>query len=150
MECRRLRGEHNAHPRNRCGTAGCGLPWPSAANRRALDDRRKLITGCHMGKRGPLSSAMRDYVVSLYVRGELATLEEGASIAGVARFTVGRWLHAAGVNWQNARLHFLARHRARAVATCEGRKVHRPTKRQQRLEAARAKRQWDKEHAAHP
>lgn len=103
-----------------------------------------------MGRRGPLPSPLRDYVLSLYLRGALATLEEGATIASVTRSRVRAWLHAAGLDWMRARLHFVARHRTQAVALCEGRKVHRPSKRQQRMEAARAKRKWDKDHAAHP
>lgn len=100
-----------------------------------------------MGKRGPLSNAARDYVVSLYVRGDLVTLDEGATIAGVQRVTVLRWLQAAGVDWHRSRLRFLVKHRTRAVAISEGRKVARPSKRQQRLAADHAKRQWDKANA---
>jgi len=100
-----------------------------------------------MGKRGPLSSAARDYVVSRYLRGELVSLDEGATIAGVARVTVLRWLKAAGIDWERTRQHFVARHRSRCVAMCEGRKVKRPSKRQQRIEAERLKRVWDKAHA---
>lgn len=116
--------------------------------------RRALPENCirlvRMGRRGPLPSPLRDYVLSLYLRGALATLEEGASIASVTRSRVRAWLHTAGIDWMRARLHFVARHRTRGVAICEGRKVRRPSKRQQRMEAARAKRQWDKDHAAHP
>lgn len=89
-------------------------------------------------------------MLSLYLRGVLATLEEGAQIASVTRSRVRAWLQAAGIDWMRNRLHFVARHRTHAVAICEGRKVKRPSKRQQRIEAARAKRKWDKDHAAHP
>lgn len=100
-----------------------------------------------MGRRGPLPSAARDYVISLYLRGELSTLEEGATVASVTRSRVRAWLHAAGIDWMRTRLHFIARQRSRAVAICEGRKVSRPSKRQQRIEAERLKRKWDKDHA---
>lgn len=97
-----------------------------------------------------MPSPLRDYVLSLYLRGALATLEEGATIASVTRSRVRVWLRAAGIDWMRTRLHFVARHRSQAVAVCEGRKVLRPSKRQQRREAERAKRKWDKDHAAHP
>lgn len=102
-----------------------------------------------MGMRGPLSSAVRDYVVSLYVRGELATLDEGATIAEVTRATVLRWLVAADLDWRATRLRFLARHHSRAVAASEGRKVRRPSKQQLRRLADKAKRDWDNGHADH-
>jgi hypothetical protein len=101
-----------------------------------------------MGIRGPLSSAERDFVVSMYVRGHLATLDEGALVAGVTKFTVRRWLIAAGIDWRARRLHFLGKCRARSIAAGEGRTVRRPSKREMRRLAAKLKQDWDKAHAS--
>lgn len=100
-----------------------------------------------MGIRGPLSSAERDFVVSMYLRGHLATLEEGALVAGVNRITVLRWLKAAGIDWHRTRKRFLVQSRVRCVAAGEGRKVRRPSKREMSRLATRLKQDWDRAHA---
>lgn len=99
-----------------------------------------------MGIRGPLPRAMRRYVVDLFRRGELATLDEGAQIGGVTRACVHAWLKADCIDWRRARLHRLARHRRSAVAATDGRKLRRPSKDQMRREGERAKAEWDKRH----
>ena len=101
-----------------------------------------------MGSRGPLENPLRTYVVALYARGELATLAEGGLIAGVSRVRVMAWLRAAGINWTLTRQRFIAKHRRRAVAQFEGRIIRRPSKRQMRRDADRAKAKWDADHAA--
>jgi hypothetical protein len=103
-----------------------------------------------MGRRGPLPTPLRDYVISLYLRGELATLEEGALIAAVTRSRVRAWLHAAGIDWIARRQWFIASHRARGVAVNEGRRPRRPTKREMRRLADQAKRKWDRDNAPFP
>lgn len=85
-----------------------------------------------MGSRGPLPNPLIEYVVALARRGELATLEEGAMIAGVPRMTVMRALAAAGINWRRKRLFWINRHRRRALDRMEGRKPKRLTKAQLR------------------
>jgi hypothetical protein len=97
-----------------------------------------------MGTRGPLPTPLRDYVLVRYRRGEFATLEEGAMVAGVSRRRVMAWLAAEGIDWKLARARWVAKHRSRALDECEGKTVRRPSKRDLRLRAAAAKAQWDK------
>lgn len=101
-----------------------------------------------MGKRGPLSSAIRTFVVGSFVRGYLASLDEGAMVAGVDRSTVLRWLRAERIDWQANRIRYLAGQRNKAVRISEGKSVKRPSKKEQHLEADRLKREWDKANAA--
>ncbi len=100
-----------------------------------------------MGARGPLPSPLRSHVVALYRRGELATLEEGALVAGVTRSAIRAWLRTVGVDWMRARAHYVARQRSRAIAAAEGRIVRRPSKAALRREAELLKAKWDREHA---
>lgn len=88
------------------------------------------------------------HVIGMYRRGHLATLDEGALIAGVARSRVLAWLRTAGIDWRAARWRWVAKQRYRAVALDEGRKLRRPTKQDLRRTADWAKQQWDRRHAA--
>lgn len=96
-----------------------------------------------MGKRGPLSSAIRTFVVGSFLRGTLASLDEGAIVAGVERSTVLRWLRADGIDWKASRLRYLAGQHRKAVMISEGKTVRRPSKQEQRERATRAKQEWD-------
>lgn len=96
-----------------------------------------------MGNRGPLSSAMRTFVVGLYVRGHLSSLAEGTIVAGVSKPTLMRWLEAERVSWQAHRLRYLAGMHRKAVMVSEGKSVKRPSKQEQRERATRAKQEWD-------
>lgn len=87
----------------------------------------------------------RDYVLRLYDRGEIGSLEEGATIAGVSRVTVRNWLVAAGIDWLARRDAFLARHRTRAV-NGGAPKWSKPNKRQMRRTGEIAKADWDHTH----
>lgn len=91
---------------------------------------------------------MRTFVVGQYLRGQLSSLAEGAIVAGVSKPTLMRWLQAEGIDWQVARLRHLASLHRKAVMITEGKSVKRPSKKEQRLEAARLKREWDKANAA--
>jgi hypothetical protein len=78
-------------------------------------------------------------------RGHLASLEEGALIAGVSRRRVMAWLDAAGIDLKRKRAAFLNKHRRRAIEQCEGKRTRRkPTRAQLRVAAERAKEQWDR------
>lgn len=114
--------------------------------------REKLYTGRYpMGARGPLSNALRDRVLIRYRRGELATLEEGALIAGVTRRRVLAWLHEAGIDWRAARLHFIARARTRDIEASEGKRARRrPTKTEMHRACDDAKAEWDKRQMSMP
>lgn len=93
--------------------------------------------------------AIQDYVLGLAARGELASLEEGAIIAGVSRVTIRRWLVEAKIDWRRTRELFLAKHRRRAVAKANGRESVRPTKEQQHDIASRAQAEWDRRRGRH-
>lgn len=97
-----------------------------------------------MGRRGPKPTPLRNHVISLYVRGLLATLQDGAIVAGVTKARVRAWLKASGLNWQQSRLRFLARQRRKAVLVAEGKWVARPSKKWMRRQAEIAKTEWDK------
>lgn len=101
-----------------------------------------------MGNRGPLSPAMRTFVVGLFVRGHLSSLAEGAIVAGVSKPTLMRWLAAERVNWQANRLRYLAGQHRKAVMVTEGKSVKRPSKQEQRKRADDAKAEWDRKQAA--
>jgi hypothetical protein len=103
-----------------------------------------------MGKRGPLSSAIRDHVVGSFIRGTLATLQEGALVAGADRTTVERWLKAAGIDWRANRLRYVVKQHRKAVMLSEGKTVKRPSKQELRRQADEAKAKWDKDHGQHP
>jgi hypothetical protein len=98
-----------------------------------------------MGTRGPLSSAIRTFVVGSFVRGHLASLDEGAIVAGVDRSTVLRWLKAERIDWKANRLRYLAGQRNKAVRISEGKSVRRPSKQEQRRRADEAKAKWDRQ-----
>lgn len=88
---------------------------------------------------------LRQYVIGLYRRGELGTLEEGAIIGGVSRRRVMAWLETSGIDWQAARLRFIAKHRRRAVEQHEGKPAKAAvSKKVLRARAKRAKAQWDR------
>lgn len=103
-----------------------------------------------MGIRGPLSSAIRNHVVSSFIRGTLATLQEGALVGGVDRTTVERWLKSAGIDWKANRLRYLVKQHTKAVMLAEGKTVRRPSKQEMRRQADEAKAKWDKDHGQHP
>jgi hypothetical protein len=115
-----------------------------------LSSIEETVNSVFMGLRGPLPSSLQAYVLALYRRGELATLEEGATIASVSRSRVLAWLRVAGIDWKRSRLAFVARHRTRAAAQAEGITLRRPSKRMLRLIGERAKREWDQRHAQKP
>jgi hypothetical protein len=82
---------------------------------------------------------MRDFVVSLCRRGMLASLAEGALIAGVNRRRVMAWLDAAGLECRRSRLAYVAKMRTRAVDQCEGKPTRKAmTQAQRRAMADRA------------
>lgn len=92
----------------------------------------------HMGERGPLPNPERDHVLMLYRRGTLATLAEGAWLAGVTRPLVLRWLRAARIDWKAARQRYIAELRRRAAAIASGKPVKRRTKAEMRSKAVQA------------
>jgi hypothetical protein len=98
-----------------------------------------------MGLRGPPANSLRDYVIVLYRRGQLATLHEGALIAGVSRSRVHAWLRVEGINWVRQRQSFVAMHMAHASLPLERRKGSH-LKKKARAESAKA--EWNRRHKA--
>lgn len=93
----------------------------------------------------PRHNPYRDFVLAMYRRGELRTLEEGALIANTSRGLVQKWLAAARIDWEAQRGLYLARHRERAE---HGKPRRRPTKAMLRAIADRAKAEWDRRQAS--
>lgn len=100
---------------------------------------------------GPGHSAVRSYVLGLARRGEIASLDEAATVARVSRHTVRRWLILAGIDWQRARLHRVAKFMTRAAAIEDGKAPRqRLTKAQQREIADRAVQSWIRKPRSRP
>ena len=85
---------------------------------------------------------LQSYVLGRYRRGDLATLEEGALIAGVTRMTVRRWLVDAGIDWKLTRGRYIAKLRSRGIDASQGVVRRRPHKRQQSAMVKRKTREW--------
>lgn len=94
---------------------------------------------------------MRSYVVAMFKRGELASLQEGAVVGGVNKVTVRRWLVEAKVNWGATRTRWLAKCNERAARYAEGLPpIPRLTKRQMSQLLARQKADWDRKNGRNP
>lgn len=99
--------------------------------------------------KGHAPHLLRAYVVALYQRGELASLQEGATVAGVKKQSVARWLAEEQINWQISRAQFLARKHEGGYRWLDGKPpIRKPSKRFLRLRAKRAKQEWDRRNAA--
>lgn len=99
--------------------------------------------------KGHAPHPLRDYVIALYQRGELASLQEGAAVAGVKKQSVSRWLADEQINWQIARSQYLARKHEGGYRWLIGKPPkQKPSKRFLRLRANRAKQEWDRRNAA--
>lgn len=92
---------------------------------------------------------LRDWVISMYRRGDLCSIAEGALIASVPRQTVGRWVREAEINIEATRQRYLARSQLRAERYAEGLPpVRKPSKAQMRSDIDKAMRR--RSHAAKP
>lgn len=100
---------------------------------------------------GQGQSALRNYVLQLARRGEIASLDEAATIASVSRDTVRRWLVLAGVDWKRVRLHRIAKLATRANEIKDGKPARaKLTKAQMRAIAERAVRAWTRKPRSQP
>lgn len=100
---------------------------------------------------GPGQSAVRDHVLMLARRGDIASLDEAALIADVTRATVHRWLTIAGIDWRKARSARIGKHRERALAILEGKPPRKKlTKAQQRALGERALQSWIRKPRSRP
>jgi hypothetical protein len=86
---------------------------------------------------------LRDQVLTLARRGEIATATEAAWIAAVSRQVAHRWIAAAGIDLEACRARRIALLRRQAERIAEGKPVRHRTKAQQRAAAEKALRDWN-------
>lgn len=84
----------------------------------------------------------RSAALGLLARG-LITPGQAAEMAGVSRQLVRYWLKHAGIDWRRAWSRRMAGLWRREIAALNGKVLRPPSKRQQRRDAERLKRQWD-------
>jgi hypothetical protein len=76
---------------------------------------------------------LRSHIVTLFRRGDLASVREAVLICDASRQAVSKWLKAAGVDIEASRMAHIARQRSRAQLIAEGKAPRRkPTKAQMR------------------
>lgn len=85
--------------------------------------------------------------MTLYRRGELASVREGMVVAGVPRQTIHRWLREAGLDLKRCRLRWLARQHERAERQADQRPRLRPSRHRMRQRAERAVREFNEANA---
>ena len=91
-------------------------------------------------------SDVRRMVLKSLARGEVS-MAEAAAFAGVERSTVLKWCAAAGIEPHQARAAFLERHWEKVTARAAGDGIRRaPSKRELRMKADRAVKEWDDYH----
>lgn len=87
---------------------------------------------------------LRSHIVTLFKRGEIASVREAVLICDASRQAVTKWLRAAGINVEQRRLAYIARHRDRAQRIAEGRAPRRkPSKTEMRKQADKALSDWN-------
>lgn len=84
----------------------------------------------------------RSAALALLARG-MITPGQAAELAGVSRQLVAYWLRSAGIDWRRAWSRRMAGMWRREIAALNGKVMRPPSKRFQRREAERLKRQWD-------
>jgi hypothetical protein len=93
----------------------------------------------------PARHLMRDWIESMYRRGDLTSATEGAFIASVPRQTVARWIREAKIDITTTREQYLARNQRRAQRYIAGKPPrNKPSKRYLRRIAAKALRDWNR------
>jgi hypothetical protein len=93
----------------------------------------------------PQRHPMREWVVSMYRRGDLTSPSEGAFIATVPRQTVARWIREARIDVRDTRKQYLARNQRRAQRYVDGKPPRgKPSKKYLRRVAAKALRDWNR------
>jgi hypothetical protein len=93
----------------------------------------------------PPRHPMRDWIESMYRRGDLTSPAEGAFIATVPRQTVARWIREAGIDIRETRKQYLARNQRRALRYVAGKPPrNKPSKRYLRRIAAKALRDFNR------
>jgi hypothetical protein len=99
----------------------------------------------HVERMAPQRHPMRDWVESMYRRGDLTSPSEGAFIASVPRQTVARWIREAGIKIDATRKQYLARNQLRAQRYVAGKPPrNKPSKKYLRRIAAKALKDWNR------
>jgi hypothetical protein len=82
---------------------------------------------------------LRSHIVTLFRRGELASVREAVLICDASRQAVSKWLRVAGIDIEASRMAYVARQRSRAQLIAEGKSPRRrPTKAEMRKTIADA------------
>ena len=76
---------------------------------------------------------LRSHIITLFRRGEIASVREAVLICDASRQAVTKWLKAAGVDIEASRLAYITRQRTRAQLVAEGKAPRgKPSKAQMR------------------
>lgn len=87
---------------------------------------------------------LRQWVVTMFRRGDLISAAEGAIVASVPRQTVARWIREAGIDIRATRLQYLARTQRKAQRYADGLPpLQKPTKAQMRRQIEEAMRRFN-------
>lgn len=82
---------------------------------------------------------LRRHVMTLFRRGDLASVAEAMLVSGLSRQTIGRWLRIERIDVVRSRLRYVARERDKAQRILENLPPRRrPSKAQMRREIAEA------------
>jgi hypothetical protein len=93
----------------------------------------------------PARHPLRQWVVSMFQRGELVSASEGAFIGTVPRQTVARWLREAGIDIEEKRKQYLTRSQRKAERYADGKPPRgKPSKKYLRRIAAKAVRDFNR------
>lgn len=93
----------------------------------------------------PRRHPLRKHIVTLFVRGELVSVQEAVLICDASRQAISRWLKAASIDIGVKRLAWIAKQRARAWECEDGKPAaRRPSKLQMRKDLERAVAQFNK------
>lgn len=92
----------------------------------------------------PPRHPLRNWIVSMFRRGELASPAEGAIVASVPRQTVARWIREAGIDVKVKRLQYLARCQIKGERYVAGMPpTRKPSKAEMRRDLAKAMRRFN-------
>lgn len=93
----------------------------------------------------PSRHPLRQWVLGMYLRGDLTSPAEGAVVASVPRQTVARWIREAGIDIAATRLQYLARSQRKAQRYVDGKPPrNKPSKAYLRKVATKALRDFNR------
>lgn len=99
----------------------------------------------------PSRHPLRNWIVTMFRRGDLISPKEGGIVASVPRQTVARWIREAGIDVKAARLRCLTRHHLKAERYADGLPpMRKPTKAQLRRTTEEAVRRFNAANATKP